>query len=108
MATHEQLEDFEVWDPESGQSTTLAAGDDTDARTRAWREWHDGAEPSTPEEQYREYQNPWGQNSRHRRSNVQTPTPNACSAFRRRTVSPFDPTDFHASAIGRMSGREGR
>ena len=53
MATHEQLEDFDVWDPESGQSTTLAAGDDTDARTRAWREWHDGAEPSTPEEQYR-------------------------------------------------------
>ena len=34
MATHEQLEDFDVWDPESGQSTTLAAGDDTDARTR--------------------------------------------------------------------------
>ena len=24
-------------------------------------------------------------------SNVQTPTPNACAAFRRRTVSPFDP-----------------
>ena len=30
-------------------------------------------------------------------SNVQTPTPNACAAFRRRTVSPFDPTDFDAS-----------
>ena len=44
-----------------------------------------------------EYQNPWGQSSRHRRSNVQTPTPNACSDFRRRTVSPFDPTDFDAS-----------
>ena len=44
-----------------------------------------------------EYQNPWGQSSRHRRSNVQAPTPNACSAFRRRTVSPFDPTDFDAS-----------
>ena len=29
-------------------------------------------------------------------SNVQTPTPNACSTFRRRTVSPFDPTDFDA------------
>ena len=30
-------------------------------------------------------------------SNVQTPTPNACAAFRQRTVSPFDPTDFDAS-----------
>ena len=25
-------------------------------------------------------------------SNVQTPTPNACAAFRRRAVSPFDPS----------------
>ena len=49
-----------------------------------------------------EYQNPWGQSSRHRRSNVQTPTPNACSAFRRRTVSPFDPTDFDASQARRV------
>ena len=45
----------------------------------------------------RKHQNPWGQSSRLRRSNVQTPTPNAFSAFRRRTVSPFDPTDFDAS-----------
>ena len=48
-----------------------------------------------------EYQNPWGQSSRHRRSNVQAPTPNACSAFRRRTVSPFDPTDFDAPCAAR-------
>ena len=41
-----------------------------------------------------EYQNPWGQSSRHRRLNVQTSTSNARSPFRRRTVSPFDPTDF--------------
>ena len=52
MATHEQLEDFEVWDPESGQSTTLAAGDETAARTSAWRAWHDGASPTTPEAEY--------------------------------------------------------
>ena len=32
-------------------------------------------------------------------SNVQTPTPNACSTFRRRTVSPFDPTDFDAPLV---------
>ena len=39
-------------------------------------------------------------------SNVQTPTPNACPTFRRRTVSPFDPTDFDAPAQGRPSRRE--
>ena len=37
------------------------------------------------------HQNPWGQSSRHRRLNVQTPTSNARSPFRRKTVSPFDP-----------------
>ena len=42
----------------------------------------------------------WGQSSRHRRSNVHTPTPNACSTFRRRTVSPSDPTDFDTSLEG--------
>ena len=52
-----------------------------------------------PNGHIRKYQNPWGQNGRHRRSNVQTPTPNVCSAFRRRTVSPFDPTDFDASPL---------
>ena len=35
-------------------------------------------------------------------SNVQTPTPNACSTFRRRTVSPFDPTDFDTPPSGRV------
>ena len=37
-------------------------------------------------------------------SNVQTPTPNACSAFTRRTVSPFDPTDFDASTLKDLLG----
>ena len=40
------------------------------------------------------HQNRWGQSSRHRRLNVQTSTSNARSPFRRKTVSPFDPTDF--------------
>ena len=44
-----------------------------------------------------------GQGSRHRRSNVQAPIPNACSAFRRRTVSPFDPTNLDASV---QTGRD--
>ena len=52
----------------------------------------------------RKHQHPWGQSSRHRRSNVHTPTPNACSTFRRRTVSPFDPTDFEGS----LKDRHGR
>ena len=34
--------------------------------------------------------------------NVQTSTSNARSPFRRKTVSPFDPTDFGASLVTRI------
>ena len=53
------------------------------------------------------HQNPWGQSSRHRRLNVQPSTSNAHSPFRRKTVSPFDPTDFSAllpDSIPRSAG----
>ena len=42
----------------------------------------------------REYQYPWAQRRRHRPLNVQTSTSNPRSPFTRRTISPFDPTDF--------------
>ena len=42
----------------------------------------------------RKHQDPWGQSSRHRWMNVQTSTSNARSPFRRKMVSPFDPTDL--------------
>ena len=51
-------------------------------------------------------QNPWGQSSRHRRLNVQTSTPDARSPFRRKTVSPFDPTDFGASLTSGLNALE--
>ena len=49
-----------------------------------------------------EYQNSWGQSSRHRRLNVETLTSNARSPFRRRTVSTFDPAEFGASFRGQF------
>ena len=48
----------------------------------------------------RKHQYPWGQSSLHRRLNLQTSTSNARSPFRRKTASPFDPTDFGASQAG--------
>ena len=54
------------------------------------------------------HQNPWGQSSRHRRLNVQTSTSDARSPFRRKTVSPFDPTDLGASRLGTGSDRSRR
>ena len=42
------------------------------------------------------HQDPWGQSSRHRRLNIQTLTSNVRSPVRRKTVSPFDPTDLGA------------
>ena len=60
----------------------------------------------------RKHQNPWGQSSRHRRLNVQTSPRSPDTPFRRRAVSPFDPTDFGASyyalALLRGSSPRGR
>ena len=58
---------------------------------------HVGKQPPWPLLVERKHQDPWGQSSRHRPLNVQTSTSNARSPFRRKTVSPFDPTDFGAS-----------
>ena len=69
---------------------------------KAWPSVAEFAEPdfsATPPRVLGKHQNPWGQSSRHRRLNVQTSTSNARSPFRRKTVSPFDPTDFGASVI---------
>ena len=49
------------------------------------------------------HQDPWGQSSRHRRLNIQTSTSNARSPFRRKMVSPFDPTDLGALQAGEQA-----
>ena len=54
-----------------------------------------------------EYQIVWGQRSRHRQLNVQTPTSNVRSPFKRKTVLPLDPTQFGTPAHGRYAGRRG-